>query len=395
MAHRIALSLNAAQDNYFRRAAGTARFAYNWALERWNRRYAEHLADPTLPRPSYMSVRKELNAVKRTEYPWMMQVTKCAPDEAVRNLGDAFQNWFNSISGKRKGPKVKAPQVKKKGRHDKFKLTSGTFTVEDQRIRVPKLGWVRMREPLRFTGKLISATFSKTADRWFVSITVDTEDGPRRPAENQGVAGVDLGISNLLTLSTGEVIPGRKPQKGLLPRLRRLARSLSRKTPKSNNRKKAKAKLARVNARIANIRQDEMHKLTTDLSRRFHTLVIEDLNVKGMVKNRHLSRALSDMAFGEFRRQLTYKVAMRGGQLIVADRWYPSSKLCSSCGHQLAALPLSARNWTCPVCGVHHDRDVNAAINLEKLAAGAVVTAYGAGSSDAGSNAGVKLPAAK
>ena len=211
-----------------------------------------------------------------------------------------------------------------------------------------------------------------------ISIAVEIPDDSHLPkAENQGAVGVDLGVSALATLSTGEAIPGPKAHKALLGRLQRLSRSLSRKQKGSANRKKAKAKLARLHARIAAIRSDALHKLTTDLTRRFHTLGIEDLNVRGMMKNRHLSRSIADMGFFEFRRQLEYKAAMRGGRVVVADRWFASSKTCSGCGHRLEALPLSVRAWTCPSCGKTHDRDTNAAINLKHMAVSSTVSACG------------------
>jgi putative transposase len=280
---------------------------------------------------------------------------------AIIQLGQAFQNFFAG--------RARFPQFRKKGVHDRFTLTNDQFSIDGSRIRIPNLGWVRMRESLRFAGKLMSATVSRVADRWFVSITVDTPDTSRLPqAENQGAVGVDLGVSALATLSTGETIPGPKPHKALLGRLRRLSRSLSRKQKGSANRKKARARLAKLHTRIANIRSDAMHKLTTDLTRRFHTIGIEDLNVRGMVKNRHLARSIMDMSFFEFRRQLEYKAAMRGGQVVVADRFFASSKTCSACRHKLDDLPLSVRRWTCPDCGAVHDRDVNAAINLKNVA---------------------------
>jgi putative transposase len=185
-----------------------------------------------------------------------------------------------------------------------------------------------MRESLRFEGKLMSATVSRVADRWFVSITVDTLTIAMTQAKNQGAVGVDLGVSALATLSTAEAVTGPKAYKALLCRLQRLSRSLSRKTKGSINRKKAKFKLARLHARISNVRKDALHKLTSDLTCRFHTIGIEELNVRGMVKNRHLARSVSDMSFFEFRRQLEYKAAQHGGQVVVADRWYPSSKTC-------------------------------------------------------------------
>jgi putative transposase len=289
---------------------------------------------------------------------------------AIIQLGEAFKNFFAG--------RARFPQFRKKGRDDRFTLTNDQFDIDGCRIRIPKLGWVRMRESLRFAGKILSATISRVAERWFVSITVDTPDNPHLPkAENQGAVGVDLGVSALATLSTGETIPGPKPHKALLARLRRLSKSLSRKQKGSANRRKAKAKLAKLHARIAAIRQDALHKLTTDLTRRFHTIGIEDLNVRGMMANRHLAGSIADMSFFEFRRQLEYKTAMRGGQVVVADRFFASSKTCSACGHKLETMPLSVREWTCPACGVIHDRDVNAAINLKNMAVSSTVSACG------------------
>jgi putative transposase len=361
IAHRIALDPNNVQATYFARACGVARFAYNWALAEWKRQYEAWKANPGLPKPSQQSLRRQLNAIKREQFPWMLEVTKNAPQMAIIQLGQAFQNFFAG--------RAHFPQFRKKGVHDRFTLTNDQFDIDGSRIRIPNLGWVRMREPLRFAGKLMSATVSRVADRWFVSITVDTPDTSRLPkAENQGAVGVDLGVSALATLSTGEAIPGPKPHKALLDRLRTLSRSLSRKQKGSANRAKAKAKLARLHARISHIRQDALHKLTTDLTRRFHTIGIEDLNVRGMMKNRHLARSIMDMSFFEFRRQLEYKAAMRGGQVVVADRFFASSKTCSACGHKLDDMPLSLRQWKCPDCGAVHDRDVNAAINLKKVA---------------------------
>lgn len=214
-------------------------------------------------------------------------VTKCAPQMAIIQLGQAFQNFFAG--------RARYPQFRKKGVHDRFTLTNDQFDIDGCRIRIPNLGWVRMRETLRFTGKILSATISRVADRWFVSIVVDTEDLSHLPkTENQGAVGVDLGVSSLATLSTGESIPGPKPHKALLGRLRRLSRSLSRKAKGSANRRKAKAKLAKLHARIANIRSDALHKLTSDLTRRFHTIGIENLSVRGMVRNRHLARSIAD-----------------------------------------------------------------------------------------------------
>lgn len=370
IAHRIALDLSNVQSTYMTRAAGTARFAYNWALVQWKRQYDAWKLDNSQPKPTQAALRRQLNSLKREQFPWMLQVTKNAPQMAIIQLGDAFKNFFAG--------RAQYPQFRKKGVHDRFTLTNDQFSIDGCRLRIPHLGWVRMRETLRFSGKIMSATVSRVADRWFVSIAVDTADDSYLPkAENQGAVGVDLGVAALATLSTGETIVGPKPHKVLLSRLQRLSRSVSRKHKGSANRNKAKGKLAKLHARIAAIRCDALHQLTTHLTRRFHTIGIEDLNVRGMVKNRHLARCIADMGFFEFRRQLEYKAGRRGGRVVVVDRFYPSSKTCSDCGHRLDELSLSVREWTCPGCAAHHDRDVNAAINLKNMAVSSTVSACG------------------
>ena len=388
IAHKIALDPSNVQATYFAKAAGVARFAYNWALAEWKRQYDAWKADNSLPKPSQAALGRQLNAIKLEQFPWMLEVTKNAPQMAIIQLGQAFKNFFAG--------RAKYPKFRKKGAHDRFTLTNDLFSVEGSRIRIPKLGWVRMRESLRFAGKIMSATISRVADRWFVSIVVDTEDPPKRKAENQGIVGVDLGVSALATLSTGEPpIPGPKPHKALLDRLRRLSRSLSRKQKGSRNRRKAKAKLARLHARIANIRLDALHKLTTEITRRFHTVGIEDLNVRGMMANRHLARSIADMSFHEFRRQLEYKAERRGGRVVVADRWFPSSKTCSACGSVQEAMPLSVRQWICPDCGTRHDRDLNAARNLATYAASSAVSACGEEGSGCGRTTAAKPASVK
>ncbi|MBW6485811.1 MAG: transposase [Syntrophobacterales bacterium] len=408
--HKIALALNNRQHTYFQKAAGTARFSYNWALCEWDRQYQEHKANPMLPAPSEGALRRQLNSIKREQFPWMLEVTKNAPQTAIMQLGQAFRNFFNGSA--------KHPRFHKKGLHDSFTITNDQFDVKGKRIRIPNLGWVRMCESLRFEGKIMSATISRTADKWFVSITVETGSIPAE-AKNHGSVGVDLGISALATLSTGEKLEGPKAHKALLHRQRRLSRLLSRKMeaakaeaglrprqaipkgvriPLSQNALKTKTKLGKLHARIANIRNDAMHKLTTGLSRRFDLIGIEDLNVSGMMKNSRLARSIADMSFFEFRRQLDYKAAMYGGIVVVADQWHPSSKTCSFCGHKLDKLPLSCRTWSCPECGSVHDRDINAAINLEAyakmvvgdLAGSSPVTACGEKGSDSGRKTGTK-----
>ena len=372
MAHKIALSPNNRQATYFAKAAGVARFSYNWALTEWKEQYKACSTRPGLPKPSQTSLRRQLNAIKREQFPWMLEVTKNAPQMAIIQLGDAFRNFFSG--------RANFPTYRRKGVHDRFTLTNDQFCIDRSRIRIPNLGWVRMRESLRFTGKIMSATISRVADRWFASITVKLHDLSHLPkSENQGAVGIDLGVSSLATLSTGESIQGSTPHKKALKRLKRLSRQLSRKQKGSQNRRKARQKLAKLHARIRCIRLDTLHQLTTGLTRRFHTIGIEDLNVSGMLKNRHLSRAIADMGFYEFRRQLEYKADMRGGLVVVADRWYPSSKLCSTpaCEYKNQTLSLKDRAWTCPECQVRHQRDLNAAMNLRQMAVSSTVSACG------------------
>ena len=351
--HKITLNPNNKQRTYFAKACGVSRFAYNWALARWKERYE---AGETV---SEGALRKELNSIKREQFPWMLEVTKCAPQLAIMDLGDAFQRFFKK--------QTKFPRFKKKGVRDSFELSNDQFQVVGKRIKIPILGEVRMREAVRFSGKIMKATVSRQADKWFVSITVETDDIPKA-SENQAVVGVDVGITALATLSNGEKIAGAKPHRHLLPRLRRQSRALSRKILRSNNHRKAARRLARTHYRISCLREDCLHKLTTHLVQNYGIIAIEDLNVAGMVKNRRLARSLMDSSFGEFRRQVEYKAAMRGRTVIVAPQFFASSKLCSHCGTKRDALPLAVRSWQCEICQTEHDRDINAAQNLAAFA---------------------------
>ncbi len=388
ISHKIALRPNNKQRTYFAKAAGVARFAYNWGLAAWQDQYEAWKQDQSLPRPSQLSLRRQLNAIKREQFPWMLEVTKNAPQMALIQLGQAFKNFF--------AKKSQYPVFRKKGIHDRFSLTNDQFKLDGSRIHIPNLGWVRMREVLRFVGKIMSATISRVADQWFVSITVDMpeQSSPVR-AENQGAVGVDLGITALATLSSGEVMVGAKPHKVLLKRLRLQSRRLSKKQKGSKNRKKAKMKLAKLYARISNSRQDGLHKLTTSLTSRFSLIGIENLNVKGMMKNSRLARSISDMGFYEFRRQLQYKAERCKSIVVVADRWFASSKICSECDYKQEKLPLSVRKWTCLHCHTEHDRELNAAKNLRNMAVSSTVTACGEESAGLERKLKVKLASVK
>lgn len=359
-AHKIRLNPNNVQSNYFARASGVSRFTYNWGLAEWKRRYE---AGETV---NEGMLRKELNAIKREEYPWMLEVTKCAPQLALKNdLNSAFRNFFAGSAD--------FPQFKKKGVDDSFTLSNDQFKVSGKKVQVPHIGKVRLAEKLRFDGRIIDATISRRADKWYIAIRVEMIIDLPVTDENQAV-GVDLGVSTLAALSDGTKVTGTKASRKYEAKLRRLNQELSRRVgakkgeSKSKNFKKTKRKIARLYAKMANIRADDSHKLTTMLTQKYTLIGIEDLNVKGMLSNHKLARSVADMSFFEFRRQLTYKAQTTQSRVVVADRWFASSKTCSECGSVKDKLELSERTYHCEFCGFVCDRDVNAALNLRNYA---------------------------
>ena len=372
--HKIELDPTNKQANALSRAAGVSRFAYNWALARWEEQYEATLVDPSAPRPSQYSLRRELNAIKRKEFPWMLESTKCAPQEAIIDLGIAYKNFFRGSAAR--------PTFKKRGTRDSFRLHTGQFSVSGKRVRVPNIGWIRMRESLRFeSAKVKSVTISRRADKWFASILCEMDQPVAKLAPSSRV-GIDVGVREyVMSDGTRHQVP--RAFRAYEARLARAQRSFNRKQKGSANRKKAALKVARIHAQIADQRKDWLHKLTTSLANSHSEIVIEDLNVKGMLKNKRLAKSVSDASFYEFKRQLTYKTQDRGTSLVLADRWFPSSKLCSECGAKTKHLALSQREWTCDQCGTLHDRDLNAARNLaayeESTAVGSTVDACGAG----------------
>ena len=342
--HKIKLEPSNLQATYFKKACGVKRFTYNWGLAEWERQYSAGL------KPSAFQLRKEFNALKREQFPFVTEVTKCAAECAFANLDKAFKNFFKK--------KAKYPKFKKKGIKDSFYLSNDAFSLNGRSVRIPRLGKVKMAETLRFEGKIQSATISCTAGKWFISISVETEDEIR---ENQSVSavGIDLGITKLATLSDGTTFENPKTTKKFAKRLRRLNKSLTRKKKGSENWKKAKYKLSNLHYKIVCVRADAIHNLTSLITKTYSDICIEDLNVRGMAKNRRLSKAVSDASFREIRRQLEYK----SERIHFVDRFFPSSKLCMSCG-TLHEMPLSQRVFKCD-CGVGPlDRDLHAAQNI-------------------------------
>jgi putative transposase len=353
------LKVNNQQRTLLAKHVGTARHAWNWGLDLTkiilnNNRTChreEHIKFPTA-----IELHKWLNRLVKPDNPWYYESSKCAPQYALRQLRDAWNRCFKKIAG--------APKFKKKGRHDSFTL-DGSIKVEHFKIKVPVIGWLRTYERLPQNSQPSSVTISRQADRWFISFKLEIE--PTVTQKLTSNVGVDLGVLNLATLSTGEVIKGAKSYRKYERKLARMQWLNRHKIIHSNNWKKAQVKIASLHRRIANIRKDILHKLTSQLAKNHGKIVIENLNVSGMLANRKLASSIADMGFYEFRRQLDYKCKLYGSELIVADRWFASSKTCSCCGQVKEAMPLSVRIFEC-VCGLSIDRDLNAAINLAALA---------------------------
>jgi len=311
----------------------------------------------------------------------MLESTKCAPQEAILALGAAYRNAWAG--------RAQFPRFKKKNRAAvAFRVSVGNFKIDGRRVLVPRIGWVRMREPMRWPdAKLVAATFSERGGRWYVSLQceVPASSLAKKPASAGAVVGVDIGVREYAT-SDGDLFEVPRAYRESERRLRRAQQSLSRKVgpdgragqKASANWQKQQRKVARIHKRTTDIRADWLHKLTNDLASTYAVVGVEDLNVSGMVKNKCLAKSVLDAGFAEFRRQLNYKTADHGGQVITANRWYPSSRTCSACGVvKTNRLPLSVRKWTCENCGTSHHRDINAAINLRNLAASSAVTACG------------------
>lgn len=352
-AHKIRIFPNKEQEAYLIKACGTSRFAYNWALSKWKEQYEAGL------KPNVNQLNKELNSVKKERFPWMLEVTKCAPQRAIKDLGTAFDRFFKKQNG--------YPKFKKKGQKDSFYISNDQCEIIGKELFVPKLKMpINCSEELRFTGKKMSYVISRDVDRWYVSITVETDHKLQRK-ESRGTVGIDLGIKTLATLSDGVIFETKKFYHKAEKKLKKLQRRLSKKQKGSANRAKAKLKLAKQHRKIRFARKDYLHQITTFVVTHYNKVVIEDLNVKGMVKNHKLAKAISNMGFGTFRSMLETKAKDCDCEVIVADRFFASSKLCSKCGNKKVDLKLSDRIYKCECCGLEIDRDLNASINLREL----------------------------
>lgn len=376
-AWKTELDPTATQREHFLRACGIARFAYNWGLEQRKRAYEERKESLTA-----FTLQKMLNAIKREQFPWMLEASKCVPEYALRHLDLAFRSFFQRV---KRGGKPGYPRFKSRDRGIGGFTVNKTLHVEENRINLPRIGWVRLKERgyLPQDVRVVSATVSERAGRWFVSMQADVEQTVSLALAEP--VGVDLGIATLATVSDGRTFENPKALRTAERQLRKAQQTLSRRQKGSNRRQRAKERVARIHYRVECLRRDAIHKATSAIvarskpdAERPSAVVVEDLNVNGMLKNRHLSKAIADAGFAEFRRQIGYKAAWSGAEVVAAGRFFPSSKRCSACG-AVKVIPLSEREYVCPACGLVMDRDLNAAANLRLLAAGSAESLNGRG----------------
>lgn len=350
--YKTELKLNNRQKTNCLKHCGTARFAWNWGFSRKKEAYKEQQKTLTA-----IDLHRELNKLKKSDYCWMYDVSKCAPQESLRDLDRAYNNFFKKIN---RFPRYK----KKKHGVGSFRLT-GTIKVFSGYIQLPRLGKLKLKEKdyLPTDKHILSATVSEDGSCWFISIQV--KEDIEIPKNNGEVVGVDLGINPLAYISDGTKIENPKVFKKYEKKIGRLQRQLSKKKKGSENWKKALKEIQNVYRRIKNTRKDFIHKITTNLAKTKSVVVLEDLNVSGMMKNHYLAKSISDVGMSEFRSQIVYKTQWYGSQLLLADRYYPSSKRCSNCGYINSEMPLSKRVFVCENCNFTLDRDFNASLNLE------------------------------
>lgn len=350
-AHYIQLNPTKAQKIFLHKSFGCARHSFNWALNTWRELYKSG------EKPSAYSLVKLQNSIKKNEMPFYLEVNKCAVQHAIHNLEAAFKKMWKEGA--------KYPKFKKKGTDDSYVAIENhkSFKQKNKKIWLPRIGWVKCHEDLRFEGKINNVVIKKRVDKYFAVVNLISNEAPII-CENQAVVGVDLGIKTLVVCSDGTTFENPKALQRNIKRLKRLQRGLSRKIKGSNNRKKQQMKVAKKYYRISCIRKNAIHQATSFLVKNYGKIVIEDLNVKGMIKNRKLSQHIFDASFGEISRQLSYKSQWNGVELIKADRYFASSKTCSKCGMKKEILKLNQRTFNCDSCGHSIDRDLNAAINL-------------------------------
>ncbi|MHA2231677.1 MAG: RNA-guided endonuclease InsQ/TnpB family protein [Candidatus Hodarchaeales archaeon] len=369
--YRFELKVNNKERTRLAQCTGTSRFAWNWGLADRNERYHTHQGNKRFT--DAMKQHKHLNALKKTEFPWMYNYSKCVPQEALRDLEQAFQNFYQNRKDRKAGKTTRYvgfPKFKKKGKcKGSFRLTGiiRLFPATKQ-VQLPRLGKLRLKErpQLPPSARILSATVSRTAARWYVALQITEEVAEPAPNGQPMVLGLDPGLSKFATFSNGLELSNPKWLRTGERKLRRLSRAVSRKKRGSQNRQKAVRRLARFHQRLSTCRADHHHTLSAYLTQNHGVVVTEDLHVAGLTKNKRQAKSWADVAHGEFRRQLAYKSAWNGAHYVEVPRFFPSSKLCSTCWYYHPDLTLQDRVFECPMCGMMLDRDLNAALNMEQ-----------------------------
>ena len=354
-AYKFRLYPNKTQEILIQKTFGCVRFIYNYFLNKRITAYKEDKVTLT-----YNKCSKELTELKQ-KLTWLKEPDKCSLQNALKNLDMAFQNFFNREN-------VGYPKFKsKKNRYKSYRtsFTHNNITFEGNRIKLPKIGRVRIRGKQIPQGRILNATVSQTpSGKYFVSICCTDIEKPDFIRTDKYV-GIDLGIKDFVITSDGDKYSNPKYLKQSLNKLAKLQKELSRKTRGGSNWNKARIKVARLHERITNQRKDMLNKLSSELVRKYDVICIEDLQVSNMVKNHNLAQSISDASWSEFVRQLEYKSKWYGKELIKVDKFFPSSQTCNVCGYiNKATKNLAVRTWICPNCNAKHDRDINASINI-------------------------------
>jgi putative transposase len=367
-AHKILLDVNPETEQLFVSWCGAARWSYNYGLGRKKEAFEE-----TGKSPGSYALMKEVVTLKKTdEYAWLNDVPKSVPRMALLQLEAAYANFFRRVKGGDKKPGFPRFKSKKRSRLS-FHLEPDTIATDGNRVRIPKLGWIRMHQAIRFEGKLVGTVcISCTAGRWYASFSVETEVADPIEKQERVAVGVDVGIKHLAVLSDGKMFDNPRPSYRLERLLAKAQRQMARKQKGSKRWQKARLRVQRIHKRIADLRANTTHHVTAYVAANYDGVAIEDLNVRGMSQNHHLAKSVLDANFSELHKQLAYKLAWVGGEVRQVDRFFPSSRLCGACGLINSELTLADREWTCE-CGAHHDRDRNAANNLAIKCFGSMV----------------------
>ncbi len=353
------LKPNNKQVSMFIKHCGVARFAWNWGLNDRENRFQNGIGKERYT--NYCEQNKKFNHLKQTEFPWVYDVSKCVGQESLKDLDKAYNNFYKNHKSRHVG----LPKFKKKGKHDAFRVNHRVY-VRDNCVQLPRIGLVRIKESTnKFCGKLLFATVYRDVDRWFCNICVSMQIEPQNNITN--IIGIDFGLRNYVVISDGHEFTHIKAPKPLninIKKLKYAHKRLRRRVHNSRNYLKEKTKLLRLYRKLRNQRADFIHKLTSKLARTTSAIIVEDLNLAGMIRNHKMARAIVDVNFRDFVEKLRYKTNWYGSNLIKVGRFEPTSKSCSNCGSINHELKLSDRIWICENCGITHDRDENAAINI-------------------------------